>query len=141
MVPCLGSSGLQAHAKKVSEILVDCLKKDKTVENLEKYTAKKEDSRQSGDSGIDLEGDEEVQTQRVCRIVVMNLKDNQQWKEYQNNQLDPLLEMERGKLCQDESRNSGKSGGSSNFLDDDILRDDDFGFTGAMTDPEKNLDL
>jgi hypothetical protein len=46
-----------------------------------------------------VETDEEMHRQKVCKVINSCLKDNEDWKNFVKNQLEPCLELEKGKLC------------------------------------------
>jgi rubrerythrin len=109
-------------------MVLEYARKDKSEINLQKYLTQADDSKQSGDqSKSDLinetENDEEMHIQKVCRVITIVLKDNNDWKRFVTNVLDPILELEKGKLCQQEERdqNSNSSNFDNNIFDDDFI--------------------
>lgn len=64
-----------------------------------------------------------MHVQKVCRVITIVLKDNNDWKSYVKNVLDPIIELEKGKLCQQEERDkkSDSSGFDNNIFDDDFI--------------------
>jgi hypothetical protein len=53
---------------------------------------------------------------------VQNLKDHADWQAYYSESIQPLNELEKGKLCQD--NDSSKSHSEENIFDDDFIRSD-----------------
>ena len=84
--------------------------------------------------------DEQQQIQRVCQVVQFNLKENKDWISYVESTIQPLIDLEKGKLCQDESRDkSGLDNSDNNIFDDDFMRSD-FGMGNMSSDPsEENM--
>ena len=67
-----------------------------------------------------------MQEQRVCKCVVQTLGKNTEWNTFCTATIQPLVELEKGKLGQDEDKdNTGSDEGSdSNIFDDDFMRSD-----------------
>lgn len=70
-----------------------------------------------------LETEEEIQTQRVAKVLAQNLRENDKWKQYINDNINPLNELEKGKLCQDQET-SKSNDTDDNIFDDDFIRSD-----------------
>lgn len=89
-----------------------------------------------------LETDDEQQIQKVCQVVQYNLKENKDWISYVESTIQPLIDLEKGKLCQDESKDkSGLDNSDNNIFDDDFMRSD-FGMGNMSADPsEENMNL
>jgi len=70
------------------------------------------------------------------------LKENKDWISYVESTIQPLIDLEKGKLCQDESRDkSGLDNSDNNIFDDDFMRSD-FGMGNMSSDPsEENMNL
>jgi hypothetical protein len=83
-----------------------------------------DNSQQSGNesksSEILIETEEELHTQKICKVLTDNLSNNAEWQTYIKNHLDPILELEKGKLCQDDEREDS----TNNIFDDDFIRSD-----------------
>lgn len=124
------ATAIRVHVKDLAVLIQDYLKKDKTQEGLQKYQA--ENSQQSGEasSEIILEGEEEIQVQKVCKVLVRNFADNEQWKTLVKGSIEPLIELEKGKLCQEEENSKSDLGSLGNIFDDDFIRSD-FAVTGS----------
>ena len=61
---------------------------------------KGEHSQQSGDkSSSVLETEEELHTQKVSKVIAMYLRENEDWKTYIKECVEPIIELEKGKLC------------------------------------------
>ena len=74
-------------------------------------------------------------------MVVLNLNENQEWLSYVRSSIEPILEMEKGKLCKDEEREKSSDNNSdNNFFDDDFMRSD-FGLDGTGANDKVNGDL
>jgi len=76
-------------------------------------------------------------------VVVLNLNENQEWLSYVRSSIEPILELEKGKLCKDEERErSSDNNSDNNIFDDDFMRSD-FGLdgTGANDNEKVNGDL
>jgi hypothetical protein len=88
----------------------------------------------------ETENDEEMHVQKVCRVITIVLKDNKDWKGYVTNVLDPIIELEKGKLCQQEERdqNSNSSNFDNNIFDDDFINGG--AENNATDDPEDEDD-
>jgi len=81
----------------------------------------------------------------VCKVVVLNLNENQEWLSYVRSSIEPILELEKGKLCQDaeERDKSSDNNSDNNIFDDDFMRND-FGLgdgTGSNDIEKVNGDL
>lgn len=127
------NQALQAHVKILSQLVLEYQRKDKSQINLEKYLNQADDSKQSGEQSKsslinETENEEELHVQKVCRVITIVLKDNSDWKNYVKDVLDPIIQLEKGKLCQQEEKD--KESNSSNF--DNNLFDDDFINSGAI---------
>ena len=74
--------------------------------------------------------------------MVLNLNENQEWLSYVRSSIEPILELEKGKLCQEEERDKSSDNNSdNNIFDDDFMRSD-FGLEGSgPNDIEKNGNL
>jgi len=70
-----------------------------------------------------LETEEEIQTQRVAKVLAQNLRENDKWKQYINDNINPINELEKGKLCQDQET-SKSNDTDDNIFDDDFIRSD-----------------
>lgn len=121
-------SALQAHVKILSELVLEYQKKDKSAANMEKYMNQADDSKQSGEQSKsslinETENDDELHTQRVCRVIVIVLKEHPEWQPFVKNTLEPILELEKGKLCQQSERekDSNSSAFDNNIFDDDFI--------------------
>lgn len=122
-------SGLQAYAKGISKLINDFYQRDKSQDSInskEKNNSKSagnENSQQSGDQSKSsiVETDEEIHNQKVSKIIVAKLKDNEQWRSHITNYIEPLLELEKGKLCKDEEKQNDSA---NNIFDDDFMRSD-----------------
>jgi len=81
---------------------------------------------QSKSSEIIIETDEALQEQRVCKCVVTTLGKNTEWNNFCTKKIEPLVELEKGKLGQDEENNNtgSEEGSDSNIFDDDFMRSD-----------------
>jgi hypothetical protein len=92
-----------------------------------------ENSQQSGDQSKSslVETEEELHAQKVCRIIVAKLKDNEEWRTYATNCIEPILELEKGKLGQESDKKSDKDDSDGNIFDDDFIRSD----FGAESNP------
>ena len=105
MPSCQNMSALQAHVKILSEIVLDYARKDKSQANLDRYLNQEDDSKQSGEQSKsslinETDNEDELHVQKVCRIITIVLKDNKDWKSFVKDTLDPIIELEKGKLCQ-----------------------------------------
>ena len=67
-----------------------------------------------------IETDEEIHQQKIAKVLQEKLVTNQQWQDYVKDHLEPLLEMEKGKLCQEEEKDDS----ANNIFDDDFIRSD-----------------
>jgi hypothetical protein len=70
-----------------------------------------------------LETEEEIQTQRVAKVLAQNLRENDKWKQYINDNINPINELEKSKLCQDQET-SKSNDTDDNIFDDDFIRSD-----------------
>ena len=137
-------SALQAHVKILSELVLDYARKDKSQANLEKYLNQADDSKQSGEQSKsslinETDNEDELHVQKVCRVITIVLKENKDWKNFVKDTLDPIIELEKGKLCQQEEKE--KDSNSSNF--DNNIFDDDFingGLENNATDEPEDED-
>ena len=80
-----------------------------------------------------------MHVQKVCRVIVIVLRDKKDWVNYVRDTLDPIIELEKGKLCQQEEKE--KDSNSSNF--DNNIFDDDFingGLENNATDEVEDED-
>jgi hypothetical protein len=115
----------------LSELVLDYQRKDKSQANMEKFLNQADDSKQSGEQSKsslinETENEEELLTQKVCRVITIVLKDNQDWKKYVKDVLEPIIELEKGKLCQQEGgdKDSNSSGFDNNIFDDEFINKD-----------------
>lgn len=85
-----------------------------------------ENSQQSGDQSKSslVETEEEIHAQKVSKIVVAKLKDNEEWRAYATNCIEPILELEKGKLGHESEKKSEKDDSNGNIFDDDFIRSD-----------------
>lgn len=62
----------------------------------------------------------------MSRIIVQKLKDNEEWRTYATTGIEPILELERGKLGHETDKRSDKDKDDSdgNIFDDDFIRSD-----------------
>ena len=74
--------------------------------------------------------------------MVLNLNENQEWLSYVRSSIEPILDLEKGKLCQDDERDrSSDNNSDNNIFDDDFMRSD-FGLEGnGANDDKVNGDL
>lgn len=54
----------------------------------------------------------------------MYLRENEDWKTYIKECVEPIIELEKGKLCQDQNNNNSGSESDENMFDDDFIRSD-----------------
>lgn len=94
-----------------------------------------ENSQQSGDQSKSslVETEEELHNQKVSRIIVLKLKENEQWKTHISNFIEPLVELEKGKLCREEEKLNDSD---NNIFDDDFMRSD-FGVHDSSSTPSE----
>lgn len=97
--------------------------KEKSKEKNNSKSAGNENSQQSGDQSKSslVETEEELHNQKVSKIIVAKLKDNEQWRSHITNFIEPLLELEKGKLCKEEEKLNDSD---NNIFDDDFMRSD-----------------
>ena len=60
--------------------------------------------------------------QKVCRVIVIVIKENQDWHSYVKDKLEPIMQLEKGKLCQDHEGEQDQSS-DGNIFDDDFIND------------------
>lgn len=59
----------------------------------------------------------------MCRVISIELNNNPKWMSFVKDTLEPLIELERGKLCEDKNvDNSGSTNFDGNIFDDDFLK-------------------
>ena len=52
------------------------------------------------------------------------LKDNEEWRSYVSTCLEPITDLEKGKLGQDLDKKSDREPSNGNIFDDDFIRSD-----------------
>jgi len=82
-----------------------------------------------------LETEEEAQSKRVG-LAVGQLDTNQEWKSFVRHRIQPIVELERGKLCPDQDNTNGEGDSDGNIFDDDFIRSGfaDNGGDGSQSD-------
>lgn len=74
----------------------------------------------------------------MCRVISIELNNNPKWIPFVKDILEPIIELEKGKLCQDDNKdNSGSTNFDGNIFDDEFLKND-FG-NNDMDDKDDNL--
>jgi hypothetical protein len=65
----------------------------------------------------------------------MYLKEDSEWIGFIERVINPVLDLERGKLGEEEGKDkTGLSNSSDNIFDDDFIRGDDFGMNSLTED-------
>jgi|TARA_B110001450_G_C17646550_1_gene491468 hypothetical protein len=123
-------------------------KKEKSIDKLKNFnsnsgihTSGQQSGDQSKSSLIEIElTDEEQQIQRVSKMIVLKLRDNDEWWSYIQTCIEPIIELEKGKLCQNDENSSEQSDKShGNLFDDDFMRSD-FAENGDSNNQEGSND-
>ena len=74
----------------------------------------------------------------MCKVLVRNFGDHDEWKGFVKNTIEPLVTLEKGKLCQEEENSKSELGSDGNIFDDDFIRSD-FAVTGSeVTNKEES---
>ena len=57
-------------------------------------------------------------------MIVTKLRDNEEWHRYCQTCIEPIIELEKGKLCQNDETGSEADSSHGNLFDDDFMRSD-----------------
>ena len=57
-------------------------------------------------------------------MIVLKLRDNEEWQTYCQTCIEPIIELEKSKLCQNDSTGSDNDSSHCNLFDDDFYRSD-----------------